>query len=167
MLIESPDGEFAACLQSVETIIFLDTWFPTQGDLESYPHIELASRQNWNPHKIEFPQTKYSVQEEVEERNVLKVTLRFPGETPRDTYLPLDGDNRGDFRSHSKELFVHAGMEDFHMHLVAGVAVTAKRASAILTVNIDKKLEIPLAAIKKDSKYRAERMSERIAADII
>ena len=35
------------------------------------------------------------------------------------------------------------------MRLVAGVAVTAKRASAILTVNIDKKRGIPLAAINK------------------
>ena len=66
MSIESPDGGFAACLQSIGTVIFLDTWFTTQSDLDSYPHIELTSRQHWNPHKIEFPQTKYSVQEEVE-----------------------------------------------------------------------------------------------------
>ena len=66
MSIESPDRELAACLQSVGIVMFLDTWFPMQGDLESYPHIELMSRQHWNPHKIEFPQTKYSLQEEVE-----------------------------------------------------------------------------------------------------
>ena len=58
MLIESPDGEFAACLQSIGTVMFLDNWFPTQGDLNSYPHIELTSRQHCNPHKIEFPQKK-------------------------------------------------------------------------------------------------------------
>ena len=39
MSIESPDGEFSACLQSVGTVMFLYTWFPAQGDLESYPHI--------------------------------------------------------------------------------------------------------------------------------
>ena len=33
MSIESPDGEFIACLQSVGTVMFLDTWFPMQGDL--------------------------------------------------------------------------------------------------------------------------------------
>ena len=55
MSIESPDGEFDTCLQSVGTVMFLDTWFPMQGDLESYPHIELTSCQHWNPHKIEFP----------------------------------------------------------------------------------------------------------------
>ena len=62
MSIEIPGGELVACLQSIGTVMFLHTWFPTQGDLESYPHIELMSRQHWNPHKIEFPQTEYSVQ---------------------------------------------------------------------------------------------------------
>ena len=75
MLIESPDGEFVARLHSIGNNMFLDTWFPTQGDLESYPNIELKPRQHWNPHKIEFPQTKYSVQEEVEGQNVSKVTI--------------------------------------------------------------------------------------------
>ena len=35
MYIESPDRDFSACLQSIGTVIFLDIWFPTQGDLES------------------------------------------------------------------------------------------------------------------------------------
>ena len=80
MLIESPDGEFAACLKSVGTVMFLDTWFPKQGDLKSYPHIELTYRQHWNTHKIEFRQTKYSVQDEAEGRNVSKVEICFYGE---------------------------------------------------------------------------------------
>ena len=46
MSIESPNGEFAACMQSVGTVIFLDTWFPMQVDIESYPHIELTSWQH-------------------------------------------------------------------------------------------------------------------------
>ena len=70
MSIEGTDGELSACLQSAVTFMFLDTWFPMQGDLESYPNIELTSCQHLNPHKIDFPQTKYSVQEEVEGRNV-------------------------------------------------------------------------------------------------
>ena len=97
------------------------------------------SRQYWNPHKIEVTQTKYSVQEELEGRNVSKVTICFSGETPGDAYLPLYGDTRGDFRSHSKEVVVHAGMDYFHMHLVAGVAVTTTCTSAIFTVNRNKK----------------------------
>ena len=61
VLIESPDGEFSTCLHSIGTVMFLDAWLPTQGDLESYPHIEIMSHQHWNPHKIEYPQTKYSM----------------------------------------------------------------------------------------------------------
>ena len=75
------------------------------------------------------------MQEEVEKRNVSKVTICFSGETPGDTDRPLDGDTRGDFRSHSKEVVVHAGMEKFNRRLVAGVAVTVTQASAILIVN--------------------------------
>ena len=156
MSIESPNGAFVACLQSIGTIMFVDTWFPMQGYLKSYPHIELTSRQYRNPHKMEFPQTKYSVQEEVEGRNFSKVIICFSQETPIYTDRPLDGDIRGGFRSHNKEVVVHAIMDDFHRRLVAGIAVTTTHVLAILTVNRDKKCEISLAVISKEksAKYR-------------
>ena len=128
MAIESPDRDFAAFFQYVGAIMFLDTCFPTQGDLESYPHIHLTSPRHWNPHKIVFLPKIYYLQEEVEERNVSKVAIFFSRETPGDTDHPLDGDTRGYFRSHSKEVVVHAGMDNFNMHLVAGVSVTATHA---------------------------------------
>ena len=99
------------------------------------------------------------MQEEVEGRNVSKAKRCFSEETPGDTYRPLDGDTRGDFRSHSEEVFAHAGMDDFHTRLVAGVAVTATQASDIFTVNRYKKREILLAVSSKDRKYKAERMA--------
>ena len=46
-------------------------------------------------------------------------------------------------------------MDNFHRRLVAGVAVTVTHASAILTVNRYKKLEILLSVSNKDRKYRA------------
>ena len=107
------------------------------------------------------------MQEEVEGWNVSKVTICFSGDTPRDTDRPLDGDTRGDFISHSEEVVFHAGMDDFHRHLVAGVVVTATHASDILTVNRYKKREILLAVSSKDRKYRSDRMSAQIVADII
>ena len=107
------------------------------------------------------------MQKEVEGQNVSKVTICFSGDTPGDTDLPLDGDTRGDFRSHSEEAFVHSGMENFHRRFVAGVAVNATRAADILIVNRDKKREISLAVIIKDMKYRADRMAARIVVDII
>ena len=64
------------------------------------------------------------MQEEAEERNVSKVKICFSGQTPGDTDLPLDGDTRGEFRSHSKEVVVHAGMDNFHRLLVAGYLTT-------------------------------------------
>ena len=58
-------------------------------------------------------------------------------------------------------------MDDFHRRLVAGVDVTATHASAILTVNRDKKRGISLAVSNKYRKYRADRAAARIVADII
>ena len=97
----------------------------------------------------------------------MKVTTCFSGETPRDTDRPLYGDTRGDFRSHSEEVVVHAGMDDFHRRLVASVAVTTTHASDTLTINRDKKREILLEVSSKDRKYRSEIMAARIVADII
>ena len=97
----------------------------------------------------------------------MNVTIFFSGETPRDIDFPLYGDTRGDFRSHREELVVHAGMDDFHRRLVAGVSVTAERASAILTVNRYKKCKILLAVSSKERKYRSDRIASRILADII
>ena len=54
MSIESPDGEFSACLHSVGTVMLLDNWFPNQDDLKSYPHIELTSLKHWNLKKNIF-----------------------------------------------------------------------------------------------------------------
>ena len=107
------------------------------------------------------------MQEEVWGRNVSKVTIYFSGETPGDIDRPLDGDTRGDLRSHSKELVVHAGMDDFHRRLVASVDVTSAHVRAIFTVNRDKKHEILLAVISKYRKYRADIMAARIVAYII
>ena len=107
------------------------------------------------------------MQEEVEGRNVSKVKICFSGETPGDTDRTLDGDNRGEFRSNRNEVVVHAGMDDFHRRLVAGVDVTAIDASAIFTVNRDKKREILQAVSSKDRKYRYDRMAARIVEDII
>ena len=84
-------------------------------------------------------------------------------------------------------------MKNFHMRLVAGVAVTTTHESPILTVNRDKKREILLAVSSKykkreillvvsskdrkreillsvsskDRKYRVDGMTARIVEDII
>ena len=96
----------------------------------------------------------------------MKVTICLYGETPGYTYHPLDGDTRSDFRSHRKEVVVHAGMDEFHKRLVSGIAVNATNVPATLTINRDTKREISLPVSSKDRKYRADRMAARIVADI-
>ena len=97
----------------------------------------------------------------------MKVTKCLSGETPGDTYHPLDGDTRGEFRCHSKEVVVYAGMENLHRRLVSSLDVTTAHASVILNVNRYKRSEIFLAVTSKDRKYRADRMAAQIVADII
>ena len=97
----------------------------------------------------------------------MKVTICFSEETPVDTNLPLYGYTTGDFRSHSEEVFILAGMNDFHRRIVAGIAVTATRVSAILTVNRDNKREMSLAVSSKDRKYISVRIAALIVADTI
>ena len=99
------------------------------------------------------------MQEEVEGQNVSKVKICLSRETAGDTDRPLYGDTRGDFRSHSEEVFIHADMEEFHRRLVSGVAVAVTLASAIFTVNRDKKREMSLEVSSKNSKYRADRIA--------
>ena len=85
MKIKILDKEFVACLQSEGTVVFLNTWYPTQGDLEVYPHNEMTSCHHWNPHQIQFPKTKYGVQEKIEGQNVAVASICFSGEVSRDT----------------------------------------------------------------------------------
>ena len=75
MAISSPDSEFTVFLQSEGTIIFLETWYPSHKYLEVHTHINMTSRNHWNPHQIQFPQTKYYVQEEIKGRNVSATSI--------------------------------------------------------------------------------------------
>ena len=51
MHISSSDGSLVACLQNEGTTIYINTWTPTDSDLESYPHIILTSSHLWNTQK--------------------------------------------------------------------------------------------------------------------
>ena len=81
--IISPDKEFVAFLQSEGTVVFLDTWYPTQGELEVYPHIEMRYSHHWNPHEIQFTRTKQGVQYEKEGRIVAAALMCFYGGVSR------------------------------------------------------------------------------------
>ena len=73
MSITSPQGDFTACLQSMGTDIFIQTWAPSASDLQTYPHIVLCSSLPWNPRQIQFPGITSNEQEEIEVRNIQAV----------------------------------------------------------------------------------------------
>ena len=75
MSITSQNSEFMACLKSQGKNVFLNTWRPTKMQISSLPHIVLTSTCEWDTKKIEFPATKYYVQEEIESHNVSKINV--------------------------------------------------------------------------------------------
>ena len=113
MSTTSPNGEFVACLQSQGTNIFLNTWRPTKTQLRSLPHIVLTSPRGWDPHKIEFPATKYYVQEKIESRNVSQTNVRFSNLEEQTTVFEED------------TIF---DTQQFNERLVASVLITADQA---------------------------------------
>ena len=65
ILIESENGDAVLPLHTEGTIIYLDTWTPTDEDLSQFPHIITMSPHPWNPIKIQFPKTSQRVEEEL------------------------------------------------------------------------------------------------------
>jgi len=55
MTIRCPEQPFVDCLKSMGTTIFVDTWTPTQTDLDDFPHVVLTSPSPWNPEDVKFP----------------------------------------------------------------------------------------------------------------
>ena len=64
------EEEFVACLKSTGTNIYIDTWTPTDRDLQEYPHVVLTSDQLWDPQVIQFPGTSHTEVQELEGRNI-------------------------------------------------------------------------------------------------
>ena len=75
MTIRTDDesSEFVACLKSEGTIIFLDTWTPTDRDLANYPHVIMSSSSHWNPQEVRFPGITQTEVEEIESRGIAMV----------------------------------------------------------------------------------------------
>ena len=49
------DEDFVAILKSKGTVIYLDTWTPTDDDLNELPHVILTSPREWDPQRVTFP----------------------------------------------------------------------------------------------------------------
>ena len=55
--IESENGDDVLPLHTEGTVIYLDTWKPTDEYLSQFPHIIMMSPHPWNPSKVQFPNT--------------------------------------------------------------------------------------------------------------
>ena len=84
MKTTSPDKEYVPCLQAEGNVLFLDTWYPTQGNFEVYPHNKMKPHNHWNLHQIQFPRTEYGVQEEIVGKNISASLMCFSGEVYRE-----------------------------------------------------------------------------------
>ena len=61
--IITEDRNFCMELKMHGTIIFADTYSPTDKELEECPHIVLSSPHPWNPHKVKFPRTNMTLKD--------------------------------------------------------------------------------------------------------
>lgn len=51
---DSDEGDFLACLKSQGTNIYIDTWTPTDKDLQEYPQVVLTSPRPWDLYEVKF-----------------------------------------------------------------------------------------------------------------
>ena len=72
--IESENGDAILPLHTEGTIIYLDTWTPTDEDLSQFHHIIMTSPHPWNPSKVQFPKNSLRVEEELTIRSIASAT---------------------------------------------------------------------------------------------
>ena len=78
---DDDDGmSFCAGLKVQGTIIFIDTWTPSDEDLRDLPHIVMTSPNEWDPHRVEFP-NNFNLNNEImecrsSERDIKEFNLR-------------------------------------------------------------------------------------------
>ena len=119
MNITNPSRYFTACLEYQRNNILINTWFPTQTDLASFPHIKLTSRQPYNPHQIEFSSTKYYVKEEIEVINVCSIGIKF--------HQSIEDDGRQ--VAYEEDIIFNT--QRFNQRVVASVQISVKEEIAI------------------------------------
>ena len=66
LYLKTEDGDFVLPLSVQGTSIMADTCTPNEEELQTCKHITLLSQHPWYPHRVRFPQTSRTVQEEVE-----------------------------------------------------------------------------------------------------
>ena len=63
--IITEDNEFCMGLAMAGTIVYADTFSPTDQELCECPHIQLSSAHSWDPHHVKFPKSRRTLDEEI------------------------------------------------------------------------------------------------------
>ena len=67
LYIMTEDGEFVLTLGMKGTNVMANTHRPTMEELHDCMHITLSSHHLWDPHRVRFPESSRTVQEEIDE----------------------------------------------------------------------------------------------------
>ena len=67
LYIMTEDGEFVLTLGMKGTNVMANTHTPTMEELHDCMHITLSSHHPWDPHRVRFPESSRTVQEEMDE----------------------------------------------------------------------------------------------------
>ena len=86
LYIMTEDGEFVLPLVMKGTNIMANTRTSTAEELHECPHIKLSSHHPWDPHRVRFPESSHTVQEETDEvqRSIGSVGISHVGQSRYD-----------------------------------------------------------------------------------
>ena len=74
------DDDFVAGFKMKGTNVCVDTWTPTNADLEECPQIVLTSPHEWNPHKVKMPGVSEAEIKEIETRGIGSTRVSHGGD---------------------------------------------------------------------------------------
>ena len=91
--IITEDNEFCMELSMSGTIVYTETFSPSDKELQKYPHITLSSPHQWDPKRVKFPKCEYTLGEMMGDysRQLSSVTINeAPLEDADETIFDLD-----------------------------------------------------------------------------
>ena len=86
LYLMTEDGGFALPLTVLGTNIMANTQTPTAEELHTCPQVTLSSPHPWDPHRVRFPESSHTVQEETDEvqRSIGSVGISHVGQSRYD-----------------------------------------------------------------------------------
>ena len=110
LYITDPEGVVKVPLRTKGTVIYADTRTPTEDELGTCSHVPLTSEHQWRPMSINFPEPRWSIEDDRRVQGVSATSTRHGS-------WGLDEDEFSEFQHH--DLIFH--QEDFNMRLIKSV----------------------------------------------